>query len=159
MSKPPARSSRPKAAIVEQSSSDDDEPIAPFFKRPRTQAAASSVVSTIIRDIVEVSDVQSSGDEPIPDVPAEFTGEVSGFTDNSPEAINAESSQVEGEASEAQPPVDEVVEVEAAELPAELPAIAVQADQSEALAEEAEGAQDFGVVGEGTAFIDVESRA
>ncbi|GMG98803.1 hypothetical protein Nepgr_000643 [Nepenthes gracilis] len=84
-SKPPAKSSRPKAAIVEQSSSDEgDEPIAPLFKRPKTQAATPDVVSTIIRDIVEVSDAQSPGDEPIPDVPAEFTGEVSGFTDTRP---------------------------------------------------------------------------
>ncbi|GMH25590.1 hypothetical protein Nepgr_027433 [Nepenthes gracilis] len=113
-------------------------------------------------DIVEVSDAQSPGDEPIPDVPAEFTGEVSGFTDNSPEAIHAESAQVEGEAGEEQPSVDTEVEVEAAiepspEAPAELPDVSVQAVQSESLAEEVVGAQDFGVVEEGTVFIDVES--
>ncbi|GMH04141.1 hypothetical protein Nepgr_005980 [Nepenthes gracilis] len=34
----------------------------------------------------------------MPDVPAEFTGEVSGFTDDSPEATNVEGAQVEGEA-------------------------------------------------------------
>ncbi|GMH28418.1 hypothetical protein Nepgr_030261 [Nepenthes gracilis] len=111
---------------------------------------------------MEVSDAQSPGDEPIPDVPAEFTGEVSGFTENSPEAINAEGAQVEGGAGEEQPSVDTEVEVEAAiepfsEAPAELPDVSVQADQSESLAEEAVGAQDFGVVDEGTVFINVES--
>ncbi|GMH07970.1 hypothetical protein Nepgr_009810 [Nepenthes gracilis] len=96
----------------------------------------------------------------MPDVPAEFTGEVSGFTDDSPEATNAEGAQVEGEAGEAQPPVDEEAEAEAviepsSETLAELPAVAVQANQAEILAEETEGAHDFGVVGEEMAFIDV----
>ncbi|GMG99245.1 hypothetical protein Nepgr_001085 [Nepenthes gracilis] len=85
------------------------------------------VVSTIIRDIVEVFPVMNH------DVPAEFM-----------------------------PSVDTEVEVEAAiepspEAPAELPDVSVQAVQSESLAEEVVGAQDFGVVEEGTVFIDVES--
>ncbi|GMH17967.1 hypothetical protein Nepgr_019808 [Nepenthes gracilis] len=99
----------------------------------------------------------------MPDVPAEFTDEVSGFTDDSPEAINVEGAQVEREAGEAQPPVDEEAEAEAvidpsSETLAELPAVAVQANQAEILAEETEGAHDFGVVGEEMAFIDVGPR-
>ncbi|GMH18165.1 hypothetical protein Nepgr_020006 [Nepenthes gracilis] len=99
----------------------------------------------------------------MPDVPAEFTGEVSGFTDDSPEAINAEGAQVEREASEAQPRVDEEAEAEAviepsSETLAELPVVAVQANQAEILAEESEGVLESGVVGEETVSTDVEPQ-
>ncbi|GMH20469.1 hypothetical protein Nepgr_022310 [Nepenthes gracilis] len=118
---------------------------------------------TFVSDIVEVSDAQSAGDEPIPDVPAEFTGEVSGFTDNSPEAINAESAQVEGEAGEEQPSVDTEVEVEAAIEPSPRRLAELRTPRSkpspESLAEEVVGACDFGVVEEGTVFTDAESPA
>ncbi|GMH29285.1 hypothetical protein Nepgr_031128 [Nepenthes gracilis] len=99
----------------------------------------------------------------MPDVPAEFTGEVSGFTGDSPETINAEGAQVEREADEAQPPVDEEAEAEAviepsSETLAELPVVAIQANQAETLAEETDGVLESGVVGEEMVFTDVEPQ-
>ncbi|GMH24655.1 hypothetical protein Nepgr_026498 [Nepenthes gracilis] len=80
-------------------------------------------------------------------VSVEFTGEVSG--------INAENAQAEGGVSAAPTSVAEVVEAEvgvvaepSSEVPAGLPAVAVQADQGEAHDEEIEGAQDLCVAEE-----------
>ncbi|GMH08505.1 hypothetical protein Nepgr_010345 [Nepenthes gracilis] len=82
----------------------------------------------------------------------------------SPETINAEGAQVEREADEAQPPVGEEAEAEAviepsSETLAELPVVAIQANQAETLAEETEGVLKSGVVGEEMVFTDVEPQA
>ncbi|GMH25019.1 hypothetical protein Nepgr_026862 [Nepenthes gracilis] len=137
-----------------------------MFKRSRTQFAPSSPVSRIIRDIVEIPDVQFPSDVPIPDVPTKFTGEVLDWTDDSAEDINAGNAQAEGEVSVAPTSVAEEAEVGAvvepsSEVPAELSAAAVQVDQGEARDEETEGAQDLSVAEEEMAApsIAVESSA